>query len=117
MVSAVTDGQQRARVVSHFIQKGEQVFAFHGLASEANFARQMAALEQPAASFSALTDPGKLNRQPQRLAVIKVAKVLTFEALLRAEKVDSTLWPRIAWMNELSLNAQLAVGQRVKLIK
>jgi len=117
MVSSMADGQQQARVVSHFIQKGDQVFAFHGLASEANFARQLAALEQPATSFAVLTDPDKLNRQPQRLTVVKVARATTFEELLRAEKVDGKLWSRIAWMNELSLSARLAVGQRVKLVK
>ena len=117
MVSAVADGQKQARVVSHFIQKGEQVFAFHGLASEANFARQMANLEQPAASFAVISDPAKLNRQPRRLVVRQVARATSFEELLRIEKVDAKLWPRIAWMNELPLSASLAVGQRVKLIK
>jgi len=117
MLSAVSDGQKQVHIVSHFFQKGELVFAFHGLASEAEFAKQMATLEQPAESFAIIKDPAKLNRQPQRLAVKRVGGKTTLEELLRSEKIDTSLWPRIAWMNELALSAPLQSGQRVKLIK
>jgi predicted Zn-dependent protease len=117
LVSSVADGAKRVRIVSHFFQKGDMVFTFHGLTGEADFARQLATLEQPAQSFAVLTDPAKLNRQPQRLVVRRVGKVSTLEELLRAEKIDAQLWPRIAWMNELRLTDSLAIGQRVKIVK
>ncbi len=117
MLSAVSDGQKQVRIVSHFFQKGELVFAFHGLTSEADFPKQMTALEQPAESFAVLKDPAKLNRQPQRLVVRRIGVKTTLEELLRSEKVAASLWPRIAWMNELVLSAPLQAGQRVKLVK
>jgi predicted Zn-dependent protease len=117
LVSSVTDGAKRVRIVSHFFQKGDTVFTFHGLTSEADFPRQLAALEQPAQSFAVLTDPARLNRQPQRLVVRRVGKASTLEELLRAEKIDAQLWPRIAWLNELRLTDRLQTGQRVKIVK
>jgi predicted Zn-dependent protease len=117
LLSTVVDGQQRARMVSYFIQKGDKVFAFHGLAEEANFAKVQTLLEESAQSFALLTDPAKLNRQPRRVVVKKLTKAQSLEELLRVEKVDSQLWPRIAWLNELQLADRLQVGQRVKLVK
>ena len=90
---------------------------FHGLAAEADFKRLAATLEQPAASFATITDRDKLNRQPQRIAVKQISKATTLEEALRAFKVDSKLWPRIAWLNELQLSARLQPGQKIKIIE
>lgn len=117
IVSVVTDGQQKARVVSHFFQKGDEVLMFHGLADEAGFAQLAATLRQPAASFAPLTDKAKLNRQPQHLVVRQVSKAATLEVFLQEQQVDQALWPRIAWMNEMRLADRLLVGQRVKIVK
>lgn len=117
LVSVVTDGQQQARVVSHFFQKGGDVLVFHGLADEAKFAQLTDTLRQPASSFAPLTDKAKLNRQPQRLAVRPVARAATLEAFLQEQQIDQSLWPRIAWMNELRLSDRLQAGQRIKVVK
>jgi len=79
--------------------------------------RLAAILTQPAGSFSALTDPAKLHRQPQRIAVRQIGKATTLEGALRDFKVDAGLWPRIAWLNELRLSDQLQTGQRIKIIE
>lgn len=117
LVSIVTNGQQRARMVSHFFQRGGEVFMFHGLTGENTFSRLAATLGQSAASFAPLTDRAKLNRQPQRIAVKQIGKTSTLEAALQAFAVDRTLWPRIAWMNELQLSDRLLPGQRIKIIE
>jgi predicted Zn-dependent protease len=117
IVSVVADGQQKARVVSYFFQKGGDVLMFHGLTDENNFAQLAATLRQPAASFAPLTDKAMLNRQPQRLVVKQVAKATTLEAFLQDQAVEQDLWPRIAWMNEIQLADRLQAGQRVKIVK
>lgn len=90
---------------------------FHGLTGENTFSRLAATLGQPAASFAPLTDRTKLNRQPQRIAVKQIGKTSTLEAALQTFAVDRTLWPRIAWMNELQLSDRLQPGQRIKIIE
>ena len=117
LLAVVTDGKQRALVMSHFFQKGKDVFMFHGLAGEADFKRLAATLEQPAASFAPLTDRDKLDRQPQRIAVKQIGKATTLEGALQGYKVDSKLWPRIAWLNELQLTDRLQPEQRIKIIE
>ncbi|NJC89314.1 MAG: hypothetical protein FIB02_12425 [Desulfuromonas sp.] len=117
LVSTVTNGSQQARVISHFFQKGGEVFMFHGLADNAGFSKLAATLGQPAASFAPLTDREKLNRKPQRIAVRQINKASTLEAALQAYAVEQSLWPRIAWMNELQLTDRLQPGQRIKIIE
>lgn len=117
LVSVVVDGQQRARVVSHFFQRGGEVFMFHGLTAENSFNAMAATLTQPAASFAPVTDKARLNRQPQRIAVKRIDKATTLEAALQEFAVDRSLWPRVAWMNELQLADRLPAGQRIKIIK
>mgnify|MGYP001485602063 CR=1 FL=1 len=117
LVSVLVDGKKRARVISYFIQKGNKVFMFHGIADEAGFSRLAATLEQPAASFATLTDKAKLNRQPRRIAIRQIGKATTLESALQGYKVDRELWPRIAWMNERQLSDRLQPGEKIKIVE
>jgi predicted Zn-dependent protease len=117
LVSIVTEGQKRSRIVSYFFQKGNEVFMFHGLADETGFSRVMASLEQPALSFAPLTDREKLTRLPKKLIVRQIGKASTLEAALNDFQVERELWPRIAWMNEMRLSDRLQPGQRIKIVK
>jgi len=117
LVATVIDGNQQTQIVSYFIQKGNETFIFHGLADAAGFSKVATTLEQPAASFAALSDQTKLNRQPQRLAVKQISQATTLEEALRSYRVDGKLWPRVAWMNELRLTDRLQPGQRIKVIE
>lgn len=116
-VSAVTDGKQRARIVSYFFQQKSRVFAFHGMTAESEFPSLATVLEQPAASFSRLTDKDRLNRRSQRIVVKKISRASTLEEALSGYRVDRTLWPKIAWLNELQLSDRLQSGQRIKVVE
>lgn len=116
-VSAVSDGKQRVRLVSHFFQQGTRVFIFHGMTGESEFSRTLATLEQPAASFARLTDHARLNPRPQRVVVKKATRATTLEEALQGNKVDRALWEKIAWLNEMRLTDRLSGGQRFKIIE
>jgi len=113
----ITDGNKRAVIVSHFYQKDRNVFAFHAMTSEVDFDSLKGVMQSPANGFTAMTDRDRLNRQPQRIAVNSVGKTTTLEALLRAKKIDSDLWNRIAWLNGRKLQSTLAAGELVKVIE
>jgi predicted Zn-dependent protease len=117
LVAVISDGRQRMRVASHFFQKGGDVFIFHGVTGELNFPRLAATLAQPANSFAALTDQGKLNRQPRRIAVKSITQPGTLEQILQRFQVEQGLWPVVTWLNEMSPGQRLAAGQRLKVIE
>jgi predicted Zn-dependent protease len=116
-ISTISDGKQRLRVVSHFFQKGADVIVFHGVTAEQEYARLAATLAQPATSFAALTDQGKLNRQPQRLVVKRLGQATSLQAALQGFNVAPALWPRVAWLNGMQLDEHLPAGQRIKIVQ
>jgi len=104
-------------VMSYFFQKGGDVFTFHGLSSEQEFARLAETLSLPANSFAALTDRAKLERQPRRIVVKKVGQSATLEGVLQSYKIDPKEWPVIAWLNEMQPGNRVSAGQRIKIIE
>jgi predicted Zn-dependent protease len=117
LLSVLSNGQQRAVIVSHFYQKGQDVFAFHGMASAADYVALSEVLQLPATGFSALTDRTLLNRQPKRIAVTTLAKSSTLEKTLLAMRIDRELWTTIAWLNGLQLGEVLNAGEQIKVIR
>ncbi len=117
LLSTIGDGDKRAVIVSHFYQKGSDVFAFHAMTSAAEFDALKGLMQSPANGFATMTDRARLNRQPQRITVKSVSKPTTLEALLRTMKVDSELWGSIAWLNGRQLSTVLAAGEQVKVIQ
>lgn len=117
MVALISDGRQQMRVVSHFIQKGAEVFAFHGVTGEQEFARLAATLALPANSLAPIANRAKLNRQPQRITVKRISQAGTLDEILQAYKITPELWPTIAWLNEMRTGDRVASGQRIKLIE
>jgi predicted Zn-dependent protease len=117
LLSVIANGQQRSVVVSHFIQTGPDVFAFHGMTSAANYSAMKELMQQPATGFSVMTDPDRMNRQPRRIVITSVAKTTTLEKTLLAMHVEQSLWKKIAWLNGLQLAELVNAGEQIKLIR
>jgi predicted Zn-dependent protease len=64
LLSVISDGKNSAVVVSHFYQKGPDVFAFHGLTDAATYKTMSDLMQRPATGFAAMTNRARLNRQP-----------------------------------------------------
>ncbi|MDT8442662.1 MAG: M48 family metalloprotease [Desulfuromonadales bacterium] len=117
ILSTITSGQQQAVVISHFYQKGSDVFAFHGMTENANYATLKDVMQSPAKGFAVMTDRAKLNKQPQKIVIKSVARATILEKMLQSLKVDQSLWQKIAWLNGRELNEVLAGGERIKIIQ
>ena len=116
MASIIDDGSERAIVMSRFYQSGADVFAFHSMTSEADIRVLSNPMQRPAVAFGPITEQAFLDRQPQRIRVKKVARTALLQEALRRLQVDSALWPEIAWLNGLALDAQVQAGQHLKVI-
>ena len=117
MLSTLGSGKQRAVVISHFYQKESDVFAFHAITGEADYATLKDVMQGPATGFDVMTDRSKLGRQPKQVVVTAVNRSSTLEGLLGTMNIDLDLWPRIAWLNSKQLTDTLALGERVKVIR
>ena len=117
LLSVISDGNQRAVVVSHFYQKGTDVFAFHGMVDEASYSAMSKLIQRPATGFAVMTNRGRLNRQPRRIVVKSVARSVSMEKTLRTMKIDRDLWAKVAWLNGRQLTDVLNGGEQIKVIK
>lgn len=117
MISTVADGAQRLKVASHFIQRGERVFTFHGISAEGDYPRLSGLLSAPAESLAPITDPGRLNPRPRRVAVRQVHRAATVEEALRDLGAKREDWPQLTWLNGLRGGERVAAGQRLKIIQ
>jgi len=117
LVCAVNQNGQQVRVLARFFLKSNRVFMFYGFCAEQDVNSFAALIEQPAESFGRLTDAAKLNRQPQRLAVVTVKKSQPLQAVLESYRVDNSLWAQVAWLNAMTLSSPVTAGQRVKLVR
>jgi predicted Zn-dependent protease len=111
------DGGKRLLLLSRYFLKNNQVFMFHALCAEKEFAAIRTELSLPAASFSLIKDPQKLNPRRQRIHVQAVSQSMTLQNALQAFGVNAQDWDRIAWLNAMQLKDMLAPGQKIKLLK
>ena len=76
---------------------------------EADFLRTMT-------NFARLTDPAKINVQPDRLRIKRLSKPMTLSQALRQFKIPNDRHSEHAILNSLRLQDQLEGGTLIKII-
>jgi predicted Zn-dependent protease len=87
-----------------------------GLTSAKDFNQYGRVFNQVAGGFSKLTDPEKLNRQPDVISIKKVQSSGPLQSQLAAYGVDSEQFEEHAILNGMTLDEQLSSGDRIKII-
>ncbi|MCB0298680.1 MAG: M48 family metalloprotease, partial [Calditrichaeota bacterium] len=80
LVSDVNSNDGVLRVVSYFIEYEGRVYLFHGLSNKLNFSRYGDTMENCMRGFNRLTNPLKINVEPNRIRIKTVAKTGTLES-------------------------------------
>lgn len=116
-ISVVADKGQQVVIQSDYILGEGQVFVFHGLAGQADFSRLQPLVTQASASFTRIADREKRERQPQRLHIKTIRQPTSLQSALQDHGVDKALWEKVAWLNGMNLDDQLAQDQSIKIVK
>jgi predicted Zn-dependent protease len=114
-------GQQQAdpnavRVMTYLIQYNGAIYAIHGLTYAALFNQYAPEFERTATSFRRLTDPDKINRQPERIRVKKVARTMTFTEAMNQWGMPATRLGELSILNGIEQNATVLAGTLLKTI-
>lgn len=117
ILSSISTGRDRTVIISYFYQKGQDVFAFHGVTRETHYDSLKEVLRYPASGFATITEPDKLNRQPQRITIHSVDKATSLTSFLQSKNIDKELWETIAWLNGKRLPEVLPPGTKLKVIR
>jgi predicted Zn-dependent protease len=108
-------GQQiTTRILSSYIDNGGTYYVFHGVAYEADFPAFVNQFESVFGSFNTLTDPAKLNVQPDRLRVRRVQTAGTLADVFRSFGVPQGKFEEYALLNNMELNARIPAGTLIK---
>jgi len=108
--------QQVIKLCSYFIEKGGKVFAFHGIAADADFSKYRPSFESTMKGFSTLTDASKLNVKPDRIRIKTVQKTSTLSDAFAYFGVPKDQYKQLALLNNMDLNQQLTRGKLIKVI-
>ncbi|MBN2356649.1 M48 family metalloprotease [candidate division KSB1 bacterium] len=116
MLSEVPTEQDTLAVLSYFIQKGGNIFLFHGASTPEKYSAYQGHLAATPTQFRSLTDSRYINVKPNHLKVRNVTSTNTFSNILRQWGVPGDQVEEVAIMNGIKSTDQVAVGTLLKVV-
>jgi predicted Zn-dependent protease len=118
LVADQQSGEQAVvRTLIYVIQNGGNYYAMIGASSKNNFNSYVQAFNSSMSGFRTLTDPSKLNKQPERIDIKPVSSQGTLEAALRSYRVPEKRMQELAVLNGMALNERVEKGTLIKVIE
>jgi predicted Zn-dependent protease len=111
-----TGRQDTINVLSYFIDDNGSFYAFHGVTARADFNTYIRIFKPTMEGFDKLTDPSKLNRQPDRIRIKKVPRSGTLADAFRSLGIQQQEMEKMAFLNNMELTDQLQAGTMIKII-
>ena len=102
--------------MSYFVQKGSQVYIFHGLSSKEKYSGYQSSFQSSITSFDNLTDTQKLNKKPKRLKLRTVARTGSLKNTLTDFGIKQDELESIALLNGLKLDDSVSKGSLIKTV-
>jgi predicted Zn-dependent protease len=110
-------GQTGARVLLYVIQYGENMYAFLGASSPADFNAYGPLLKNTMTGFRQMDDQEKLNRKPKRIRIKTVNQNTTLAQALSSFNVNQKQMEELAILNGMMLSDRVEKGTLIKVIE
>jgi len=117
VISDIASEQQTLRLMSYFIQKGNQVYIFHGFSKQESYSNYQNTFKQSMTSFKNLINQQILNKKPDRLQLESVRRAGTLKDALTNLGVKQENLEKIALLNGMQLTDSVKQGDLLKLVK
>jgi len=115
--SVPQENQSPVRLIRSYIRKGDLIYAFSALSPEPVFPNYQGIFRSTVGSFRNLANAAYLNRQAQRLELVRADGASSLQETFRREGLDQKLWPQFAIMNGLEAAAVPAKGKLLKVLR
>jgi predicted Zn-dependent protease len=109
--------QQSLRALIYVIQQDKNIYAMIGVSSLQLFNNYAGTFKGSMDDFKTLTDPAKINKQPERIRIKTVQQNTTMSDVLRSYKVDEKRMEEVAILNGMQLSDKLSKGTLIKIIE
>ncbi|GAB2962136.1 M48 family metalloprotease [Hymenobacter coalescens] len=108
--------QVSARTLLHLIRYGNANYVLLGASSPQDFAAYAPQFTSTAQGFRPLSDPDKLNRQPERVRIKTLKLRSNLAQALRSNGVPEARLEEMAILNGMQLNEQVNAGSLIKVV-
>ncbi len=98
------------------IRKGRYIFSFIAAAKPQDFDFYKRNFANTIFSFSRLTNPYYINRQPIRVHIVKVLKNQTMKQFFLSSKLPRKFWEKTLLANNKTISSKIKRGQLIKLL-
>jgi predicted Zn-dependent protease len=105
------------RTLSYLIQHNGTIYHLIGVSSSADFNAYASYFTNIMQSFRNLTDPSKLNKQPERVRIKSVRQTGSLEQALRNHNTPQARLNELAILNGMKLTDQVTQGMLIKVIE
>lgn len=111
-----TGATQTNKIISYFIQYNNLIYVFHGVTTDADFNTYASIFNSSFATFSALTDPSRINVKPKRVQVVRVQRAGPLSSVFSYYRIPQSQYNELALLNDMELTDQIPVGKMIKII-
>jgi predicted Zn-dependent protease len=114
-ISQQQGGEIRTRL--SFVRKNGLIYNFLALSAKNEFDQYDRQFQTVVGSFQELRDRRYLNRQPQRIRLVKANGRDSLQAIFQKAGMDKEIWPKFAIMNSGELDSRPKSGQAIKIVR
>jgi predicted Zn-dependent protease len=105
------------QLLSYFIEKDKRIFFFHGLTTSDRFKNHRAIFDNTMRQFRDLTDPRRINVEPDRIRIRNIRRAGPLENELRSLGVPNDKMQGLALLNGRDLNQVVPANSLLKVVQ
>jgi predicted Zn-dependent protease len=117
LISEIRTQERTYRLTSYFIEKGKNIFVFHGLTSVERFQNYGPLFENTMRQFKELSDTRRINVRPDRIRIHATRGSDTLENTLRSFGVQNEKLKEMALLNGRNLNQVIPANTLIKVVE
>lgn len=112
----IAEGTEKISVQSYFIKKQNNIFVFHGFASDSDFNKYRSTFTNTMDKFKTLDNPKRINVKPKRVVLRNVRSTAILKDIFTRSGVDKEKQEALAILNGMHLNDRIEKGTPLKFI-
>lgn len=113
----VADLNEEVRLLLTLVQYGGNIFKFSGLAATPEFNVYKPTFEKTFNGFRELTDPARLEVQPERIRIVNVDQDGTLEQVLRHHGMPAERIEELSILNGMQASDRVQRGMLIKIVE
>jgi predicted Zn-dependent protease len=116
MVAEQVQQRQTLRVLIYLIQDQDRIYNFLGVSLAENFNNYIPVFRSSMDNFRRLTDPARINVQPDRVRIREVTTTAPLASVLRTFNMRDDMLEQLAILNGMELQQTVQQGTLIKVI-